>query len=193
GLDRVTSMVSGRPPATPADTGVVEVMVAAQVAEVLGVRAGGEYVAVTLGRPGHEGPIRVSGLFAAHDAAAPVGQSDPLLLETTLTAVGDTPDAPKAVRAALVTDEAGLTVLARPELIRQVQPLTGARIRLDAARLDRDWAAAAPEAVAAAELPDEAVDVAAAQPGGTAVAAASRSGELFDPATRDRFRSFEVD
>jgi len=46
--------------------------------------------------------------------------------------------------------------------------------------------------LAAAELPAEAADVAAAQPGVIAVAAASRSGELFDPATRDRVRGFDV-
>src|SRR5690606_22182321 len=44
----------------------------------------------------------------------------------------------------------------------------------------------------AAELPAEAADVAAAPPGVLAVAAASRSGELFDPATRDRVRGFDV-
>src|SRR5690606_13213653 len=151
GLDRETSMVSGRPPATRADTGVVEVMVAADVADVLRVRTGGEYVAVTAGLSGHEVPIRVSGVFAARDAAAPVWQSELLLLETTLTALGDVPDAPMAVRAALVTDEVGMAVLTRPDLIREVDPLTGARIRLDAARLDHRWAAAAPAAVASAE------------------------------------------
>jgi hypothetical protein len=115
GLAGAASLVAGRAPASD-ETGV-EVMVAAGVAEVLQVQAGGEYVAVTAGRVGHEVPVRVSGVFSAEDTTDPVWAGEPLLLETALTPVGASPTPPSAIRAVLVTDDAGMRALARPRLL----------------------------------------------------------------------------
>jgi len=150
GLTDEVVMVDGEPPHTRPGSGVVDVMVAADVASVLQVEAGAEYTAVTEGLDSREIPVRVTGVFQPRDPLAPVWDLDPLLLSTATIPVGAPPTPPLAVRAALVTDEQGFAALASPQLIGALEPQHGVRIRLDAERVDKAWADAAPAAVAEA-------------------------------------------
>src|SRR5690606_41312211 len=97
-------VVGGEPPHSRPGSGVVDVMVAADVASVLQVEAGAEYTAVTEGLDSREIPVRVTGVFQPRDPLAPVWDLDPLLLSTATIPVGAPPTPPLAVRAALVTD-----------------------------------------------------------------------------------------
>lgn len=163
-LDEV-DVVAGEPPSTDATdptSAVVEVMAAAPVAETLGLQVG-EVYSLLPGqaevRPeqvtGDVGPavaVRLTGLFAPQDPAAAIWELDRRLLAapTRLWPPGaQPPQEPVPIRqATLVTDQSGINVLTGQELGDFFAGETVVRLRLDTARLDADWAAQAPDAVA---------------------------------------------
>src|SRR5690606_18550613 len=96
--------------------------------------------------------VRLTGLFAPQDPAAAIWELDRRLLAapTRLWPPGaQPPQEPVPIRqATLVTDQSGINVLTGQELGDFFAGETVVRLRLDTARLDADWAAQAPDAVA---------------------------------------------
>ena len=156
-FDAETRLIDGRAPDT-ASSGVLEVMVEEQVAEVLGVDVGSEYVLqagrIGIGPDEVDGPralpVRVVGSYTPIDAEAAAWDHAPLLVESQLTAIIQEQggDQPRAVRAGLRTDAAGILLLSREAMTTHFAPETVVRLRLDPQRLDAAWAAEAEAAIA---------------------------------------------
>jgi putative ABC transport system permease protein len=156
GLAAEVTIVAGVPPVTSPEDRLIEAMVAAEVAEALGLRAGGEYVlhpAKLVNEPDAESApdtltVRISGVFEPADRTAPVWDHIPLLLEPGVTAIpGDMPP-PSTLQAALATDQAALDLLFEVGLTSALRPETGARARFDPELVDRAWVPRAMDAVA---------------------------------------------
>jgi putative ABC transport system permease protein len=147
GLVDEIELVEGEPPQTDLAGGVVEVMVAAEVAEQVGLVVGRDY-ALHPGRvvsqpdeePGGQSlTVRVSGVFVPRDPGAPVWDHAPLLLSAgTIAIPADTPPLP-TTRAALVTDEKFFRVVFERTLTARFEPVTAARVRLDEDQIGAAW------------------------------------------------------
>jgi putative ABC transport system permease protein len=162
GLAPATRLVDGAAPATqpvtdPAEA-VIEVMVAAQVAEAFGLRAGETYrlwfgvaplppVQPDPGTP--QVAVTVTGVFEPIDPAAPIWQSDPRLLRPIPRSWPLFDLFVPLPMATLVTDQTGIHALSALGLNEFVEIENVARVRLDAGRLDAAWAVAGRDAVAA--------------------------------------------
>ncbi|MGH3683407.1 MAG: hypothetical protein ACRDT2_24535, partial [Natronosporangium sp.] len=153
-LDRELRLVEGAAPATdrtgaPAET-MVEAMVAAAVADALGLRAGETYhlllgVAARQPFPIAEAtdpvvPVRVTGVFEPLDPAGPAWELDQRLLRPVprfwpagggLTV--------SLQQATLVTDQAGIDTMLDRGLDSYLETENVSRVRLAAERLDTAW------------------------------------------------------
>jgi putative ABC transport system permease protein len=156
GLIDEVDLIEGEAPVTDVAEGVVEVMVAEDVAAWLGLEVGGEY-ALHPGRvvnypdqPGRSGDpvVRVSGVFVPHDPDAQVWQHAPLLLRTGTTVIpADVPPLP-TTQATLVTDEAFFDLIFDRTLTAMFEPDTAVRVRFDESLIDAAWVPAAIASVA---------------------------------------------
>lgn len=155
-LQDAIELVDGELPTTDARTGEIGVMVATAVAERLDLEVGEEYAlhpGSTVNLPDAAPTVdsltvRLEGTFTARDPGAPVWAHAPLLLEPTLTSIPVDRPPLSTLRAALVTDSEAFGLLFEKRLTSVMPPEVGARVRLDPAKVDREWPPAAVEAVA---------------------------------------------
>lgn len=154
-LDEVE--IDGAAPRSDPAAGEIQVLVAAEVAQTLGLRPGEVYtlhpgVVVNLpdAAPTPESlAVRVTGVFTPRDPTAPTWDHARRLLTTATTPIPrDNP--PVSVHSAtLVTDQAGFDLLAQRRLVPVLRPETSVRVRFDPRRVDAAWAAEAAAAMAA--------------------------------------------
>src|SRR5690606_6352054 len=146
-LDEVE--IDGAAPRSDPAAGEIQVLVAAEVAQTLGLRPGEVYtlhpgVVVNLpdAAPTPESlAVRVTGVFTPRDPTAPTWDHARRLLTTATTPIPrDNP--PLSVHSAtLVTDRAGFDLLAQRGLTPALRPETSVRVRFDPQRVDAAWAA----------------------------------------------------
>jgi putative ABC transport system permease protein len=154
GLADEIDLLEGDLPASDPPGNVIEVMVAAEVAEHIGVTVGRQYalhpgqVVTYPDDPADAGQpvVRISGVFAPRDPHAPVWDHAPLLLRPGTTAIpADTPPLP-TTRVALVTDHRFFQLVFTRQLTAEFMPATAVRVRLDEQQLDAAWV---PDGIAA--------------------------------------------
>lgn len=154
-LDEV-ALVDGGPPATDLEDAVIEVVVAARVAEKLGLVVGGEYAlhpgrtATALEEPAPDSAptVRISGVFVPRDGGAAVWDHAPLLLSTATTAIPVDQPPLSATRADLITDSHAFQLIFDRRLTAQFFPDTAVRVRLDPDLVDAAWVPGAIDALA---------------------------------------------
>ncbi|HEY8451558.1 MAG: FtsX-like permease family protein [Micromonosporaceae bacterium] len=155
-LERELRLLSGRPPATSPADGVVEVLVAAEVAEALGLRAGGEYLLhpgivvnePDVGRSPNALVLRVSGVFQPLDVTAPVWDHARSILDVGVTSIPQGLPPLTTLQATFVTDREAFDLLIERGLTAALRPETGARFRLSADLVDAAWVPGAVDALA---------------------------------------------
>lgn len=142
GIDEAIDLVNGAMPASDPSGSVIEFIAEQEIADVFGIDIGEEY---DLG----EVTGRMSGLFTARDSVDPVWEHVPTAVTHQTMAAGCAAGpCPRALRAALITDQGAFDVLFANGMEAVTAPLAGVRTRLDANRLSADWAPAGAEAVA---------------------------------------------
>ena len=166
------TLVEGTTPDTGSgrEAAEIEVMVAARVAEALGLRAGQVYhllpgVAAEPPQPLGQvtGPVvavRVSGVFRPRDPAAPAWQLDQRLLRVVPRYWPHAGATVPLQQGTLVTDQAGIDALLDRGLNELLQIVNVGRVRLDTRPLDATWTGPAREATRAVQAsPDRRPDL----------------------------------